>query len=319
MFRIKGGLGICVLLLSFCSIGSQASSFDCAKAASFAEKTICADASLSSLDERLNSQYIRALDSARDKGKVRREQREWLRLRDNCRTSKCLNTSLSGRLSVLANAVTQTEGSSSDGVSKRSEQSPVPGPTVVEMPSRLDPESKTAKPIRPSQDNHQAVLNLKIVLLVTALLLVICVWLHRRGSMTIYHDYTDALFTSLTPIIGIGVFWVSNWWLEIPKNYSFIGALVVVGIMSVQVIIQTYRSNGLSVFFLLSLFAKFALLTFYLLTMALLLLSGARNKREARRQRGLAVLATTILVFLSGWMCRHRQFSTIDDYIAGRT
>ncbi|MCK1788778.1 lysozyme inhibitor LprI family protein [Pseudomonas violetae] len=319
MPRKKRGLGICILLLSFCSIGSQASSFDCAKAVSFAENTICADASLSSLDETLNSQYIRALDSARDKGKVRLEQREWLRLRDNCRTSKCLNTSLSGRLSVLAGAVTQTGGSSSDGVSKRAAQSPVPGPTVAETPSRLDPESKAPTPIRPPQDSHQAFLSLKIVSLVTGLLLLICVWLHHRGSMTIYHDYTDALFTSLTPILGIGVFWVGNSWLEIPKNYSFIGALLVIGIMSVQVLIQTYRSNGLSVFFLLSLFAKFALLTFYLLTMALLLLSGARNKREARRQRGLAVLATTTLVLLSGWMCRHRQFSSIDDYIAGRT
>lgn len=319
MSRFKIGAGIFALLLSLCSIESQATSFDCAKAASFAEKTICADPSLSSLDERLNSQYVRALDGAQDKGQMRLEQREWLRLRDNCKTKQCLNTSISARLDVLSGMATQKASSSSDFDSKRAEQSFVTKPPAAVVPSNLEQGSKPTTASRSPQDDHQAFLNFKIALFVMALLLVICVWLHHRGSMTIYQDYTDALFTSLTPILGIGVFWVSKTWLEIPADYSFIGALVVVGIMSVQVIIQTYRSNGFSVFFLLSLFAKFSLLTIYLLTVAMFLFSGARNKREARRQRGLAVLATTIFVFLSGWMCRHRQFSSIDDYIAGRT
>jgi hypothetical protein len=53
--------------------------------------------------------------------------------------------------------------------------------------------------------------------------------------------------------------------------------------------------------------------------MALLICGGARTKSQARRRRGWAVLATTLFVFLSGWICRNRQFSSIDDYIAGRT
>jgi uncharacterized membrane protein len=117
--------------------------------------------------------------------------------------------------------------------------------------------------------------------------------------------------------LGIGAYFVASAWLEVPRNYSIIAACVLGGLMSLQVLIQTYRSNSIW-FFLLSLFAKVILLTFYLLMMALLLCGGARTKSEARRRRGWAVLATTIFVFLSGWMCRNRQFSSIDDYIAGR-
>lgn len=45
---------------------------------------------------------------------------------------------------------------------------------------------------------------------------------------------------------------------------------------------------------------------------------GGRTKSDARRRRGWAVAVTTVFVFLSGWMCRNRQFSSIDDYVAGR-
>lgn len=53
-------------MLVLCSTQSLATSFDCAKVASFAEKTICTDSALSLVDEQLNAEYIRALDAAQN-------------------------------------------------------------------------------------------------------------------------------------------------------------------------------------------------------------------------------------------------------------
>lgn len=317
MSRLNIAPGLFALVLALCSTQSLATSFDCAKAGSFAEKTICTDSALSVLDEQMNAEYIRALDAAQNQSQVRQEQRDWLRLRDNCTTRSCLSTSMSDRVKVLAGRVSQQAQSTAEFDIKRIEQSVATRApaAAAHVPSAVKPVPTT----KSAKDDHQAVLNLKIALFVMALLLLVCIWLHHRGSMTIYQDYTDALWTSLTPILAIGVYFLFSAWLEIPRNYSVIAACLVGALMSLQVIVQTYRSNGVSLFFLLSLFAKVALLTFYFLMMALLLFGGARNKREARRQRGWAVAATTVFVFLSGWMCRNRQFSSIDDYIAGRT
>jgi uncharacterized protein len=318
MSRFNLGPGLFALVLALCSFQSQATSFDCAKAANFAEKTICADSTLSLLDEQLNSEYVRALDGAPNRNQVRLDQREWIRLRDNCTTKSCLAASMSERVKALTH-VEQQARATADFDIKRVEQAvsaQAPAPVVT---SRLPQVTKPAPTSQSAQDDHQAVLYFKIALFCMAVLLLICIWLHRRGSMTIYQDYTDALFTSLTPILGVGSYFVFSVWLEVPKHYAFIAACVLAGLMSVQVIVQTYRSNGVSLFFLLSLFAKVALLTFYFLMMGLLLCGGVRTKREARRRRGWAVAATTVFVFLSGWMCRNRQFSSIDDYIAGRT
>lgn len=319
MSRFNIGPGLFALALALSSSQSQATSFDCAKAASFAEKSICTDSVLSLLDEQVNSEYIRALDGAQNRNQVRLEQREWMRLRDNCTTKNCISTSMSDRVKALAGQVPPQAKATADFDIKRIEQSVSARAPATTAPTQVSDVAKPVPSSKSAQDDHQAVLYLKIALFCMAVLLLICIWLHRRGSMTIYQDYTDALWTSLTPILGIGAYFVFSAWLEIPRNYSFIAACVLGGLMSVQVIVQTYRSNGISLFFLLSLFAKIALLTFYFLMMALLLCGGARTKREARRRRGWAVVATTVFVFLSGWMCRHREFSSIDDYIAGRT
>jgi len=101
MSRFNIGSGLFAMLLTLVSAHSNATSFDCTKAASFAEKSICTDSALSRLDEQMNSEYVRALDAAPNKAQVRQDQRDWLRLRDNCKTASCLTASMTDRLSVL--------------------------------------------------------------------------------------------------------------------------------------------------------------------------------------------------------------------------
>ncbi|WP_228754907.1 hypothetical protein [Pseudomonas aeruginosa] len=135
--------------------------------------------------------------------------------------------------------------------------------------------------------------------------------------MTIYQDYTDALWTTMTPILGVGAYFLVKW-LEFSSEIAAWSALLLLALMSVQILIQTYRSNGPSLYFLLSLYAKVVLFTLYLLLMGLLLLGGT-TKADRRRRRGWAIAASALFAFFTAWMCRNRQFSHIDDYLAGRT
>ena len=81
------------------------------------------------------------------------------------------------------------------------------------------------------------------LLFVMATLLLVCIYLHRRGTITIYQDYTDALWTTLTPILGIGAYFVASSWLEVPRNYSIIVGCVLGSLMSLQVLSRTGISD----------------------------------------------------------------------------
>ena len=72
-----------VLWLGF-TLPAQAASFDCAKARTAAEKMICADAELSKLDERMATAYTETMARTKDKEKLKREQKQWLKHRDEC-------------------------------------------------------------------------------------------------------------------------------------------------------------------------------------------------------------------------------------------
>jgi uncharacterized protein len=98
-----------ILLAALCiglPLSSNAASFDCAKAETTSERTICADDRLSNLDEQLAKAYRSALaavngsDSARGK-QLRVEQRIWLKRRNQCQDSACLLEVYDERLRVL--------------------------------------------------------------------------------------------------------------------------------------------------------------------------------------------------------------------------
>jgi uncharacterized protein len=65
------------VLIALAATSASAQSFNCRAASSATEATICQDAELASLDERLARAYARS-DSSRH------EQRRWLRHRDRC-------------------------------------------------------------------------------------------------------------------------------------------------------------------------------------------------------------------------------------------
>ena len=91
---------IIIGMLSTCFISTygNAASFDCAKASTWTEKTICSNAELSKLDETMAKQYKAKLASASNyedsnayKIGILNEQRDWLKFqRNTCKSKECL-------------------------------------------------------------------------------------------------------------------------------------------------------------------------------------------------------------------------------------
>jgi len=90
------------LLLAMVASHSMAASFDCTKASNFAEKEICRDGYLSSLDSSLSNNYKAALLKVPDQqDDLRQSQREWLAVRDQCTTQQCLDQAISARFKEI--------------------------------------------------------------------------------------------------------------------------------------------------------------------------------------------------------------------------
>lgn len=79
-----------------------AASFNCAKAKTWAEKTICNTKQLSNLDELLDASYKKALASTSAKSALKAAQTDWLVMeRDTCEDVDCLKSVYTSRIAVL--------------------------------------------------------------------------------------------------------------------------------------------------------------------------------------------------------------------------
>lgn len=86
------------LIVCFVSVNTHAASFNCAKANTWIEKSICSNTELSQLDETMAQQYKAEVFSTADHEDintynvaVRDEQRSWLKFqRNTCKSEECL-------------------------------------------------------------------------------------------------------------------------------------------------------------------------------------------------------------------------------------
>lgn len=100
-----------LLIVAIIMSNAFAASFDCSKASTFVEKTICADEELSSLDVKLADAYNTAIAGTSDKVALRDEQRLWLReTRDKCNNVDCLNKVYRLRIAILEAYTRSIEG-----------------------------------------------------------------------------------------------------------------------------------------------------------------------------------------------------------------
>ncbi len=93
-----------IYALAFLSLssGTQAASFDCAKASTLVEKSICSDPQLSELDSQLMQVYKKALATSQDVTGLKSDQRAWLiGVRNKCADATCLSRTYTARLEEI--------------------------------------------------------------------------------------------------------------------------------------------------------------------------------------------------------------------------
>lgn len=90
---------IVVLIGSLIMSASYAASFDCNKAKTYVEKTVCDTPVISKLDDELSEKYRKALKQFGET--VKTEQRTWLKDLNSCSDPKCVNTAYLGRISEI--------------------------------------------------------------------------------------------------------------------------------------------------------------------------------------------------------------------------
>ena len=92
------------------ALAAQAASFDCDKASTQVEKTICSDPELSKLDEELSAAYTTSTSDTARADQSRREQRRWLAQRNACPDRACIKAAYQVRLQALRSAQSPPEG-----------------------------------------------------------------------------------------------------------------------------------------------------------------------------------------------------------------
>lgn len=94
-----------LLIISAATLFSSvyAASFDCKKASTYVEKSICSNEVTSKLDEDLASKYKDALAISKNPDGLKAEQKSWLKMvRNKCKTVKCIDDVTNERISELS-------------------------------------------------------------------------------------------------------------------------------------------------------------------------------------------------------------------------
>lgn len=108
---------VLIVLLPFFN-AAHAASFDCRKATTAVERTICSNEALSRLDSQLKADFDTALARATDPAALRAAQRNWLtEVRDKCVDQACIERTYKARLVELGAVVPSAAGSAGDGIS----------------------------------------------------------------------------------------------------------------------------------------------------------------------------------------------------------
>ncbi len=86
------------------AVMSPGPSFACEKAATLVERSICADAALSTLDRELAAAYRRKMDAnPNERKQIQQQQREWVStVRNVCKEAACLRAAYQDRLERLS-------------------------------------------------------------------------------------------------------------------------------------------------------------------------------------------------------------------------
>ena len=105
-----------IIVFATFTVNVHAASFDCAEAGTDVEKTICANTELSELDTKMGETYTKALKLAPDPQLLKQQQRDWLKVRNQCTMVSCLKAIYQVQITGLRSVI--SESTSSDNQNK---------------------------------------------------------------------------------------------------------------------------------------------------------------------------------------------------------
>lgn len=128
---------------------AHAASFDCAKAATSIEKTICSDDRISDLDSQLMQSYKKSMSTADNADALKLEQRAWLaNVRNKCQDAACLKLAYADRIAQLDGAATPAPALTTQNV---------PVASAIDQPKANQPPAVAATPSDMAQASVQPV------------------------------------------------------------------------------------------------------------------------------------------------------------------
>lgn len=292
-----------LLLLTLLAGTATASSLDCSQATGFADKTICRDQVLTEMNDALNLVYREALQVTRNPAALQSDQQQWLATQNACTVAKCVDDGITSRMNALNQLI-------------RAERTPVKVNTEAGNPA-------------PEKSLWQRFVDgpaWKYAMTLLVIGVVACVFLHRRETLTVYTNFTDALVTNLVPL-GALIVWGVLAWLELPSPIPQAIAVMVLILAAVFAWISSWNANDALWKVVASFLCKMILVSvFYALVLfLLLLLMPTRKKGESRREADIRnynqqVVADVVVhemsyayTFLSVWLCRYVEFSSLVD------
>lgn len=126
-----------------------AASFDCTKAASAIEKSICSDDQISGLDSQLMLSYKKSMSAAVNAEALKLEQRAWLaNVRNKCQDAACLKFAYADRIAQL--------DASSRLVPVQTAEN-VPAAIIIDQPKANEPPAVAAAPSESAKASVQSV------------------------------------------------------------------------------------------------------------------------------------------------------------------
>lgn len=292
-----------LLLLTLFAGTATAANLDCSQAASFADKTICRDQVLSEMNDALNVVYREALQVARNPAALQSDQQKWLAAQNACTIARCVDDGITARMTTLNQFI-------------RAERAPVAVNNEASSPV-------AEKGLWQRFVDGPA---WKYAMTLLVIGVVACVFLHRRETLTVYTNFTDALVINLLPL-GALIVWGLLAWLELPSPIPEAIAVIVLVLAVVFAWISSWNANDALWKVVASFLCKMVLVSvFYALVLfLLLLLIPTRKKGETRREaeirnRNQHVVADVVIhemsyayTFLSVWLCRYVEFSSLSD------
>ncbi|MER2511376.1 MAG: lysozyme inhibitor LprI family protein, partial [Nitrosomonas ureae] len=310
---MKKLIAISVLFFSVSSFGA---SFDCTKAGTSTEQSICDSSELSSLDEAMAQIYRSKIASSSELSQLKSDQRSWItEIRNKCADTNCLTAVYKNRIIELQSTpsastseqvaassflpapteltsakIATTEALTTPSLPQNTDQTQISSSTTVTLqtPPSAEVESMPQKAevttIPEISKTHElSSLQWKLIGLAFLVNALATIYLHKSDKLVIYQNYTDAAITGLAPLIAIIVYYVLRFFEIQPENAQISAALVFVGLMYFVAKATHRNNNGLSVFFVMSLITKITIVGVYYAIMAALIFGSGSSRRKGER------------------------------------